>query len=199
MSNPVISAVVALGKINERDANRSGNRFSNFYTLILFGLVVAALMISILFATTVYGAINDERVKGDESRAALNVVANSIRQADSSGFVTSKVGPEGSALVLVEHTKNGDYETRFYLNDGVLLQEYAREGADLNPEDAVEIAELGEFAFEYDESLISVKTDKGQVDVAIRSQVVDEPEDDIVDDGGYADEDAAGEGDAYGW
>lgn len=194
MSSPVTSAVISLGKIKEREADRAGSRFSSFYTIVLFGLVVAALMIALLFATTIYGSINGERVKGDDNRAALNVIANSIRQADASEFVTSKVGPQGSALVLVEHTKNGDYETRFYLYNGVLLQEYAREGADFNPEDAVEIANLNDFAFEFDDSLITVKTDKGQVLVAIRSDAVDDPDDGDTGDDGYT-----GEGDTYGW
>lgn len=191
MSSPVTSAIISLGKIKERDANRGGNWFSSFYTLLLFGLVVAALMVSLLFATTVYGAINSERVDGDDNRAAMNIVANAIRQTDASEFVTSKRGPEGSALVLVEHTKNGDYETRFYLNDGKLLQEYARERASFNPDDAVEIADLNEFSFEYDDSLITIKTDKGQIDVAIRSQAVGDDSDDDSED--------TAEGDTYGW
>lgn len=189
MKNPVTSAVISLGKIKERDASRSGSRFSGFYTLVLFGLVVAALMISLLFATTVYGAINGERVEGDENRAALNVIANSIRQTDASEFVTSKKGPQGNALVLVEHTKNGDYETRYYLYNGMLLQEYSREGADFDPEDAVEIAPLKEFSFDYDDNLITVYTDKGLIEIAIRSQTNDEP----VEDG------TNGDGDANEW
>lgn len=196
MSNPVISAIVSIGKIREREAESSPARFSGFYTLILFGLVVATLMVALLFATTVYGAINNDRVEGDESRAALNVVANSIRQSDASDFVTSKSGPEGSALVLVEHTKNGDYETRFYLYNGVLMQEYSRQGTKFNPDDAVEIAKMNSFSFEIDDSLITVSTDKGQVAVAIRSDAVDNgTEDDVDDENGQDDQDTENNGD----
>lgn len=193
MTNPLISAILSIGEINQREEERKGSRISSFYTLILFGLVVAALMISLLFATTVYGAVNGERVRADENRAALNIISNSIRQADSSEFVTSKMGPEGSALVLVEHTKNGDYETRFYLSNGRLMQEYSREGASFNPDDAVEIAEIGNLSFEFDESLVTVKTDKGQIDVAIRSQFSDDDE-----DGDEEGTDIIGEGETYG-
>lgn len=197
MKSPVTSAVISLGKIKERDATRSGSRFAGFYTLVLFGLVVVALMISLLFATTVYGAINTERVEGDENRAALNVIANSIRQTDAFEFAISKKGPQGNSLVLVEHTKNGNYETRYYLYKGMLLQEYTRESAPFNPEDAVQIANLNEFTFAIDDSLITVFTDKGQIEVAIRSQALSEPEEDDWEDGDY--ETGEGDEDTNGW
>ena len=44
-------------------------------------------------------------------------------------------------LVLAEPGDDGEYETRIYVYDGFLCEEYGTAGQDLNPEAAMKIGE----------------------------------------------------------
>ena len=139
---------------------------------LLFALFMVVLLLTLAAGVKMYASMIalDEDVR--ESRYGAGVLANSIRAADSYDAISATPGPEGEALVLTERTEAGEVQTRIYLSAGHLMQEYAVAGAHLNPGGAVEIMPTETFSFAFEDGLLTLTTDAGDVSVAIRSQEV---------------------------
>ena len=90
-------------------------------------------------------------------------------RADAADAVEEGIGPEGRALVLGEHLESGTYETRIYQYQGNIVQEYAIAGHDYAPDRAQVLAASAIFDFTYAGNLLTVTTDQGSFDVALRS------------------------------
>ena len=103
-------------------------------------------------------------------RLESGLLANSVHVADAANAVEVGAGPEGDALVLVERLDNGTYETRIYQYQGNIVQEYAIAGRDYSPDRAQVLAPSTTFEFSYEDNLLTVKTDQGSFDVALRSR-----------------------------
>ena len=76
--------------------------------------------------------------------------------------------PEGDALLLLEHLRSGTYETRIYLYQGHIVEEYAPEGKPYAPEKATQIMMSDNFSFDYEAGLLTITTDAGSTEVALR-------------------------------
>lgn len=151
---------------------RSAEKRSNWnhrFTLIIFALFVAALLAALILGTRAYSQISRMSDDVDTRRQALGVVVNSVRASDASGAVGTLDGPEGQALVLTEHLDSGDYETRFYLYQGNLVQEYTLAGTPCTPEKASVLAPSKKFDFTYKDGLLTITTDEGTASVALRN------------------------------
>lgn len=141
------------------------------FTVALFALFVVALLLAILAGTGVYRALRAADGAASDERLSTSLIANAVRATDAAGSVSAAEGPEGPALVLTEHLDSGDYQTRFYLYRGFVVQEYALADAPLAPDAATPVVESASFSFELDEGsgLLRVSTDVGEVLVALRS------------------------------
>lgn len=141
------------------------------FTVALFALFVVALLLAILAGTGVYRALRAADGAASDERLSTSLIANAVRATDAAGSVSASEGPEGPALVLAEHLDSGDYQTRFYLYRGFVVQEYALADAPLAPDAATPVVESASFSFELDEGsgLLRVSTDAGEVLVALRS------------------------------
>lgn len=141
------------------------------FTVALFALFVVALLLAILAGTGVYRALRAADGAASDERLSTSLIANAVRATDAAGSVSAAEGPEGPALVLTEHLDSGDYQTRFYLYRGFVVQEYALADAPLAPDAATPVVESASFSFELDEGsgLLRVSTDAGEVLVALRS------------------------------
>ena len=73
------------------------------------------------------------------------------------------------ALLGAVAVDTGTYETRFFLADGWLVQQYAVEGSPVSTQGATRLAASGSFSFELDEGLLTVSCDAGTARVALRS------------------------------
>lgn len=141
------------------------------FTVALFALFVVALLLAILAGTGVYRALRAADGAASGERLSTSLIANAVRATDAAGSVSAAEGPEGPSLVLTEHLDSGDYQTRFYLYRGFVVQEYALADAPLAPDAATPVVESASFSFELDEGsgLLRVSTDAGEVLVALRS------------------------------
>ena len=159
----------ALGRAH---AARGGSedRAGRLFPVVLLGLFVVALLVAMAAGVTVYQRLNDLSSAADEARSPLGVVVNAARATDSTGFVGEADGPEGSALVLTERLDTGSFETRFYLSDGWLVEEYAIAGRDLDPAGATRLAECDDFSFHVADGLLTVSCDGAEAVVALRSE-----------------------------
>lgn len=149
-------------------ATKGGNATGAF-TIVLFALFAIALLLALVAGTGVYRHINASDEASSDERLGLSLVANAVRATDAADAVSSGAGPEGAALVLTEHLSTGAYETRFYLHDGWIVEEYAVEGAAYDPAGATKVVASSTFSFDVSGNLVRISCDEGDTAVALRS------------------------------
>lgn len=141
------------------------------FPLTLFGIILLAVLILVTVGTQVYKMVVEAQVDSDERRAGLSYLSARVRAADVKDSVLLREGPEGTALVLLEEDSDGSvYETRIYLYEGRLVEEYAMAGGEFSPDNAVAVAETESFlpVFTRD-NLLEITTDQGTVKAALRT------------------------------
>ena len=149
--------------------SRRERRFGHLFTAFLFALFALALLMAMLVGTNVYHSLYDSRTDTSNTRLSLGLIANSVRANDAVDAVATGAGPEGRSLVLVEKLESGAYETRIYLYEGSIVEEYALADAAYTPDKATVIASSEAFDFAYENGLLTVTTDQGSTDIALRS------------------------------
>lgn len=147
----------------------SEHGFGRLFTALLFALFLIALLIALSAGTNLYRTLGDVRDQADTSRIATGLIANSVRAADAVDAIGTGQGPEGRSLVLTERLDGGTFETRIYSYEGVIVEEYAPADAAYTPEKAARIVDSVRFSFSYENGLLTVETDDGSVQVALRS------------------------------
>lgn len=157
-------AALQRSAMRQRDWNHS-------FTLVLFVLFVGTMLCAIVVGSHSYQRLQGQVDQVNERRLSLDVMANTLRAGDSRGAIGVGEGPEGKSLVVSELLGEDGYETRFYLYEGKLLQEYALAGTQCTPEKATELAETQSFSFDYDSAtgLLTILTDQGTRAIALRS------------------------------
>lgn len=132
-----------------------------FFVVLLGGLAAGAVM---------YRSIAAAQMEADAARMQAGLLASYVRAADAAGAVGEAAGPEGRALVLTEMAGDGSaYETRLYLHEGQVVQEYAMADAPLDPERAEPLIASDAFDFYLEGGLLVIRTDAGETCVALRS------------------------------
>lgn len=165
--------LVATGSTGRFDADDYGyhdyGRGGRLFTTLLFAVITLFLMVAFLVGTNAYRSTDNMRTDADEMRLGLSLISNSIHTNDMTDAVGVAQGPEGPALVLTEHTDNGAYETRLYLYQGNVMEEYSRAHSAFTPDRAREVVPSSSFDFEYKNGLLTIYTDQGSTSVALRS------------------------------
>lgn len=144
----------------------------HLFTVGLFFVFVAALLLALLMGTGVYRRIHAAGAASGEARLAGSLVANIVRSKDAEDSVRTEADPEGGdALVLTEHLESGTFETRLYLHKGSLVEEYVPAGTPYDATNASVLATTNRFDVELDpaEELVVVTTDEGTTEIALRS------------------------------
>ncbi|MCI1666232.1 MAG: DUF4860 domain-containing protein [Atopobiaceae bacterium] len=139
------------------------------FTVVLMALFVIALLLSATVLVSVYSSVTSMSEETDAKRS-LDLIANTIRSADERGAWSEGTGPEGPSIVLTRSTDGGSYETRIYLYQGEVMEEYALAGSDYSPAKADAVASSSTFDVSYDSGLVTVTTDQGSTSVALRSE-----------------------------
>lgn len=70
--------------------------------------------------------------------------------------------------MIVQNLGSGTHETRLYIYKGSIAQEYSLTGTEYTPSKASKITDSSSFAFTYDNGLLTVTTDQGICEVALR-------------------------------
>lgn len=146
-------------------------RAGQYFTLLLFGAFVILLLLGLWLGTVAFRSITATQATTDNARLALNSVHNRVRSFDALDAFSVGSGPEGPSMVFTHKLEAGNYENRLYLHEGALVQELAFDTDPYLPMTASTIVDTQTFAFSYDASagLLTVTTDQGTVDVALRS------------------------------
>ncbi len=144
-------------------------RVGQYFTLLLFGAFVILLLLGLWMGTVAFRAITSMQSTTDAARLSLNSLQNRVRSFDAVDSFSVAQGPEGKAMVFTYRLEAGDYETRLYLYQGALVQELAFSTDPYLPMTASKIVETQTFSFELEDDLLTVHTDQGSVNVALRS------------------------------
>ena len=140
-----------------------------FFAMALFAMILCILGL-ILIGAGLYGRVVQSQSQNETQRSCLSYVVSRVAAADTTGAVFVEDGPEGDMLVLAEPGDDGEYETRIYVYDGFLCEEYGTAGQDLNPEAAMKIGEDETFTLCWlEDDLLQVTTSSGSVKIAVHS------------------------------
>ena len=142
---------------------KHGAFWMHLYPLLLFAIIVLSLLFLVM-------TVVDSQTRNREARAALSYLAARVHAADAAGAVSVGEGPEGAALLLRENADGETYETRIYLYEGALREEYGTADAALDPQDSERIVDAKSFSIEQVRpGLLVVSTEYGSADIALRS------------------------------
>lgn len=139
------------------------------FSVLLMGVFFVVLMMGLVAGVAMYRAIADAQSRAAEQDMRAGLVASCVHASDVYGALQRGQGPEGDALVLVDHVGGEDYETRIYQYDGMLVQEYALAGRPYNPGGANALLEVHDFSFTIDGGLITLVIDGSPLDLYVRS------------------------------
>lgn len=153
----------------QQASSRSTGRSSRVFVVALFALIVLSLLSILIIGMGVYKSIAADRSAADDTRLGLSLIANNVHAADSIDAVGMGSGPEGNSLVLIERDGESTYETRIYLFEGRIVEEYATADAPYTPEKATVIVDSHTFDFGYRDGLLTINTDQGSASVYLRS------------------------------
>lgn len=148
------------------DRNDAGKRL---FPALVLGAFFLALLLALFSGATVYKNISDSTAKTNDARVGAGLVCNVIRANDAKGVVAVGEGPEGRSLVIRETLATGSYETRFYLYEGNVVQEYSLASNMYTPAKASVVTQSNTFDFTYSHGLLTVVTDQGTAEVSLRS------------------------------
>lgn len=160
-------AVVSAFERSKRTTAKEAS--SRTFTIALMAVFFMALMAGLAAGVSIYRSVAQVQASANDMRLESGLLANSVHVADAADAVEVGQGPEGPALVLVERLDTGSYETRIYQYQGSIVQEYALAGREYAPDRAQVLTRSAVFDFTYEGNLLSVRTDHGSFDVALRS------------------------------
>lgn len=166
-NNERVDALSAISRVSLRDEKASTAR-RVFPTLLLL-VFFAALLLALISGVRVYKSVTDSQARNADRREGLDLVLNVVRANDAQDCVAVGEGPAGRSLVVVESLESGTYETRIYLYQGNIVEEYSVAGSPYTPEKASAICESSTFEFSYGHGLLAIKTDQGTGEVALRN------------------------------
>lgn len=141
-----------------------------FFAMALFAMMILCILGLILIGAGLYGRVVQSQNQNETQRSCLSYVVSRVAAANTAGAVFVEDGPEGDMLVLAEPGDDGEYETRIYVYDGFLCEEYGTADQDLNPEAAMKIGEDETFTLCWlEDDLLQVTTSSGSVKIAVHS------------------------------
>ena len=149
--------------------NRKFKPTTHVFTIVLLAVFFVALMGGLAAGVSAYQKVANTQMDTNAVRMGSGLLTNIVRANDTADAVQEGAGPEGRALVLCEHLDSGDYEMRIYLNEGHIVQEYSVAGTEYTPGRAQELVASDTFDFELRGKLLTVTTDQGTFEVALRS------------------------------
>ncbi|MGN0035338.1 MAG: DUF4860 domain-containing protein [Coriobacteriales bacterium] len=146
-----------------------GTRARRVLPIVLCLLFVLALLAALMAGSAIYRSVLAQKNSVDDSRVALSLLSGYVRANDTAGAVGQSQGPEGPSLVLAESDQTDTYETRIYLYEGAIMQEYAIAGSPYSPQTATRVVDSNTFSFDYRDGLLTLSCDQGTARVALRS------------------------------
>ena len=138
------------------------------YTIGIAALFLAGFLLLVVFGAQSFRNAVAVQNGNMETRAILSYLATCVKANDTAGAVSVEDTEYGPALIVAD----GDtgFALRIYRFEGRLVEDFARVGAALAPEEAEVIGATDTFAIEeIGDGLLAADTDEGRVLLYVRS------------------------------
>lgn len=162
-----VDALSAIARAETKAAKTPSARPA--FQRILLVVFFVALLLALVAGVSVYRSVTMIQEQNSSAREGVGLICNVVRANDATGSIAAGKGPEGKSLVVVERLDSGTYETRFYLYQGKIVQEYSLASSQYTPEKASEVTASDTFDFAYADGLLSIYTDSGTSEIALRN------------------------------
>lgn len=135
--------------------------------------ILGCMVVMVLIGALGYRSILESREKNRDLRLSLSFLRTQVKEHDClmeiNGESTSAVEilQDGQILVLKETDGMNVYETRIYLYDGYLVEEYVKEGAGMNGDTAMKICRESLFDVRQEGNLLHVTLSQGETDICL--------------------------------
>ncbi len=148
------------------------NNISSSMIVILYAFLIAALLIAMLCAGRLFRNFVESDHINENKRATISYIESKVISLDSKDFISVNEGKYSQVLILKESMS--DYETRIFLYDDKLLEEFAKSGSDIDLDNCYEISDASSLDFYLDKeyNLLKIEIDDEGGYVHIRSKVV---------------------------
>ena len=134
----------------------------------LAALFLLGFLLLVAFGARSYRDVVDSQYGSMDERALTTYLAASVKANDSRGALRVEEADVGQVLV-VNDVETG-WALRYYLYEGQLAEDFARDGTPLKPERATLIGPTTQFSVrEGENGLLTVTTDAGRTLVRLRS------------------------------
>lgn len=139
------------------------------FSVLLMAVFFVVLMIGLVAGVSMYRSIAAAQERANDLDMRAGIVSSAVHLNDVHDALARGKGPEGDALVLVDHVDGQAYETRIYQYQGKLVQEYSFADRAYQPRDANELLDAGSFSFTIDGGLVTLDIDGKSFDLYVRS------------------------------
>ena len=160
------ASVAAYQRLKQLDSKKRGARSISVGFIALFFIL---LMGTLAVGANIYAMISADQAEGDSLRLQTGILASSLNARDAHDCVEVRQGPQGDALVITEKVSSSTFETRIYQYDGSVDIEYVVAGKEYSPQTATRLFDSNTFKVSVNGSLVSIVTDVGRSDIALRS------------------------------
>lgn len=164
--NERLNALSFVSRVAMREDTQQSSR--RVFPILLLCVFFVALLMALIAGVAVYKTTSDTQNRVNAQRESLGLITNVVRANDSTAAIATGQGPEGKSLVMVENLSTGTYETRLYAYEGRIVEEYSLASSPYTPEKASTVADSNVFTFSYADGLLTVTTDQGTAEVALR-------------------------------
>lgn len=153
-----------------KEQGKKQRSWSQLFAIALMLVFFVALMGGLASGAAMYKHVSDAHAQVNDARLQSGLLANTVHVNDAVDSVGEGKGPEGRSLVLAENIDGNAYETRIYRYEGHIVQEYAISGKEYAPTRATKLFKSDTFDFSLNGQLLTISTDQGSFDIALRSQ-----------------------------
>lgn len=141
-----------------------------YFSMALFALLILATLALVLVGSRVYQLLVQGQNINSNGRAVHAYLYSQLRGADHTDGIILGKGPQGQALILQENIDGAVYETRIYIYENQLVEEYATQNTPFNPQRAQVVAQAEQLDIEkIKNNLFKINTDEGMLYFAPRS------------------------------
>ena len=121
--------------------------------LLLFGIFAACVLAVLLTGADAYRRLTQRDQAAFERRSCVQYLATRVRQSDRVGSICVEDFGGSDALVL---DADSDYPTWLYCRDGWLMEMYCYYEERLDPEEGIQLMELGELDLSLEDGLLTI-------------------------------------------
>lgn len=138
--------------------------------MILFALMLVTILVLSSVGGGMFRSVTENRAANMGKRSSLSYVAARIAIADESGALSVEHGGGGDVLIFDEPYINNGYETRIFLRDGYLVEEYTPDDEDGVQTVSQTVGETDRFEVSIDEKAVTVATGEGTRVLALHAE-----------------------------